>query len=174
MNKIFLLICLSLTFTGKSSAQSKGVTPMHNFLQKYSDSTIILEYNTQSYDPNYYFILTKKGDTVNSFRYLAKMKLEQGLMPKDMKIIISMEKFKNFDAPAAINSYFNVVNLNQDTLKSIWIKAVKLNAWKIIEDNSVPICNDGKKVPAIMDCGDLMIHLLLKRKLKHLFLIALG
>lgn len=140
---------------------------MHTFFQKYADSTIVLEYNTQSYDPNYYFILTKTGDTVNSFRYLAKMKFEQGLMPKVLKIIISMEKYKNFDTPAAFNSYFNLVNLNQDTLKTIWSRATRLNAWKIVEDNSTLICINNKRV-SVTDCGDLMIHLITKEKIKTL------
>jgi len=167
MNRILLLLCSLLVVAVESSAQSKGITPMHTFFQKYADSTIILEYNTDSYDPNYYFILTKTGDTVNSFRYLAKMKFEQGLIPKDMKIIISMEKYRNYNDPATINSYFSVVNLNQDTLKTIWSRAIKLNAWKIVEDNSPPICPDNKRVPVILDCGDLMIQLITKERIKN-------
>lgn len=168
MNKVYLLVSIFFVIAIKSFAQSKGTTPMHTFFQKYGDSTLILEYNTQGYDPNYYFILTKTGDTINSFRYLAKMKLEQGLMPKDMKVIISMEKYKNSDAPATINSYFNVVNLNQDTLKLIWAKADSSNVWKIKEDNTIPICADGIKIPTVLHCGYLMMHVITKEKIKTL------
>lgn len=168
MIRAFILICIFLGLTEKISAQSKGITPMHTFFQKYADSTIILEYNTDSYDPNYYFILTKTGDTINSFRYLAKMKFEQALMPKMMKLAISMEKSKDFNDLASINANLNVVNLNRDTLRTIWTRATGLNVWKIIEDNSPPACANPKKVAVTSHCGEIIVHRITKTMIQSL------
>lgn len=168
LNKFLLLLSFLVIFSSNCFSQSKGITPLHTFFQKNADSTIVFEHNTDGYDPNYYLILTKTGDTINAFRYLAKLKYEKVKMPKMLKLIISLEKYKGIDVPAAINQYFNVVDLNEDTLKLLWKEADRLNTWKIVEDNSPVYCKNEKKVSSPIHCGDLMLQLITKDKIKLL------
>ena len=168
LNKFLILLSFLIVFASNCFSQSKGVTPLHTFFQKNADSTIVLEYSTDGYDPNYYFVLTKTGDTINAFRYLAKLNYEKVKMPKMLKTIISLEKYKGIDALATINQYFNVVDLSEDTLRLLWKEAGKLNTWKIIEDNSPVYCKNEKNVPSVTHCRDLIIQLITKDKIKLL------
>lgn len=168
LSKFLILLCFLIAFVSNCFSQSRGITPLHTFFQKNADSTIVLEYDTDGYEPNYYFILTKTGDTINAFRYLAKIKYEKVKMPKMLKFIISMERYKGINAPAAINQHFNLVDLNQDTLTLLWKEAGRLNTWKIVEDNSPVYCENQKKVPGLIHRCELMIQLITKDKINML------
>lgn len=168
LNKFLMLLSFLIVVAGNCFSQSRGVIPLHTFFQKNADSTIVLEYNTDGYEPNYYFVLTKTGDTINSFRYLAKINYEKVKMPKVLKMIISLEKYKGIDDLATINQYFNVVDLSEDTLKLVWKEAGRLNVWKIVEDNSPVYCKNEKKVAGMIHRCDLMLQLITKDKIKLL------
>jgi hypothetical protein len=165
MKRTTIVICVIMGFCGHAFGQSKGITPLHTFFQKNADSTLIIEYTTDSYDPYYYRMITKTGDTINTFQYNAIQKMERVTMPRKLAFLISIEKYKYFGGIADINPYFNVVNLPTDTLKAIWTKVGGLKLWEITVDNSNPKC---KNIPISAHPDQIIIHFITKKEIKTL------
>jgi len=172
MRKIILLIALVTFSCGLAFGQSKGITPMHLFFQKNADSTIIIEYATDSYDPHYYKIITRTGDTINTFQYYAIQRAESGIViPKKLRFLIDIEKVKYFSAAADINPYFSLVNLPADTLRTIWEKINSGQLWVLDEKlNNVNKCN--QQVPVTSHMGYGIMHLITKGQIRTLIFNA--
>jgi hypothetical protein len=169
MRKVISTIAIIIFLCNQATAQSKGVTPLHTFFQKNADSTIIIEYATETYDPHSYNIITKTGDTVNAFKYNAVQKYTKTTIPKKLSIMISLEKFKYWDVAADINQYFNLVDLDQDTLKTFWHTAQKLDIWNKVDDKHYKLCPDHVKFAITAHSGGIIIHLVTKDNIKTLF-----
>lgn len=168
MKKLSIIIYLLFILYSLGHGQSNGITPLHRFFEKNADSTLIIEYDTHSYDPHYYHILTKTGDTINTFEYNAILKDEKVVIPKKLSTLIFLEKQRYFNAPAEINSYFNLVNLNRDTLKNMWGMIEKLDVWNLVDDKHYSNCPDNKRGLAVVDGGSIIVHLITHDKIKTL------
>lgn len=171
---IFLLLFIFFQSNGQNKLLGKVgaieikreiITPMHTFFQKYADSTVIIEYPTNSYAPLVYKIVTNTGDTVNAFEYNAIQKLETAIMPTRLRSHMLMEKYKYFGGAASVNPYFNLVNLPVDTLKVIWNKIDSLRLWTLTVDNEVPKC---RNIPFSPHPDQIIIHLITKKEIKTL------
>ncbi|MCX2573881.1 hypothetical protein [Pedobacter sandarakinus] len=156
------------------SGQSKGVTPMHKFFQQYADSTIVIEYPTQSFEPASYKIISNKSGILNCFSYNA---IDSGLfklynrklvhIPDTLRAFLQLKKNNFRNEPASINIFFNIVPLSSDTSKKMWQEISKFTPWKLLDDKSYPECS-----AVIMDGGHSIMHLITKTEIKTLVYYA--
>ncbi|MDQ0964630.1 hypothetical protein QFZ20_000033 [Flavobacterium sp. W4I14] len=115
------------------SGQTKGITPMHKFFQQYADSTIVIEYPTQSFEPPSYKIISKKTGILNCFSYNA---IDSGLLklyirkpvqiPDTLRAFLQLKKTNFRNEPANINIFFNILAVNPDTAKKNVAKHFKI------------------------------------------------
>jgi len=155
-------------------AQSKGVTPMHEFFQQYADSTIIIEYSNQSFEPPSYKIISKKSGILNCFYYKA---IDSGLLklynrklvqiPDTLRAFLQLKKNNFRNEPANINIFFNIVAINPDITKKIWLDISKFKPWQLLDDKSYPECS-----AVIMDANYSFMHLITKKEIKTLIYYA--
>jgi hypothetical protein len=54
MNKIILIVLSLLVSVSMCFGQSEGIMPLHKFFQQYADSTLVMEYDDDSYGNNAY------------------------------------------------------------------------------------------------------------------------
>lgn len=154
--------------------QSKGITPMHKIFQQLADSTIIIEYSSQSSNPPSYKIISKSNDTVNAFTYLPSdttiknfTKWPTG-MPKVLGMVLSIHKTSFNTMPANINIFFSIVPLSSDTTKKMWGNITKFKPWQLVDDKSYPSCPPGKNYAVATDGLYSIMHLITKKEIKTL------
>lgn len=173
---VVLLVALPAVVFGHS--KGGGITPMHKFFQKYTDSTIIVEYGNLSYGPSYYRILTKTGDFINAFKYepLDTTYYPIFKLKKDMPVVLwnlftgKRNEFRH--TPADINIFFNPVQLEPKQTKKIWQELITLKPWKLIDDYTYGARCKGVQETITMDSGPWIIHLITKKEIKTLYYLA--
>jgi len=164
-----LLICIY-----SCSGQTKGITPMHKFFEEFADSTIIIEYPTQSFEPPSYKIISKKSGILNCFSYNA---IDSGLLklynrklvriPDTLRAFLQLKKNNFRNEPASINIFFNIVPLSSDTSKKMWLNISKFTPWQLLDDKSYPECS-----AVVMDASYSIMHLITKKEIKTLVYYA--
>lgn len=168
-------IIFALIFTLHSVivfAQKYNATPLFKFLKTNADSTIVLSYeSTWEIDPLYY-MLSKKGDTVNAYTYKIQSVLDKRIViPHNMRYKL----YQNTRIPASINSYFNIRYLSADSLKIFWKKLIVLQPWHINDDKvngaGCPIEKDSLQ-RQIRDASFIKLHLITKKRIKELSFYA--
>lgn len=135
--KIFLIIFFSsfyITSNAQDSLQTLGITPMHKFFQQYADSTIIIEYWSDSYDGRTYSIISKTGVIVNTFTYAPidsswKNLMDKKAFPVELWHQLFARKVMYKNRPADINIFFNLKPMPIDTAKKMWFDLTKLKPW---------------------------------------------
>jgi hypothetical protein len=165
-----LLICIY-----SCSGQTKGITPMHKFFQQFADSTIVIEYPTQSFEPPSYKIISKKSGILNCFSYNA---IDSGLLklynrklvriPDTLRAFLQLKKNNFRNEPANINIFFNIVPLSSDTSKKIWENITKFKPWQLVDDKSYQSCPPGKNYAVATDGLYSIMHLITKKEIKTL------
>lgn len=156
-----LLICIY-----SCSGQTKGITPMHKIFQQFADSTIIIEYANQSSDPPSYKVISKKSGILNCFSYNA---IDSGLLklynrkfvriPDTLRAFLQLKKNNFRNEPASINIFFNIVAINPDTAKKMWLNISKFTPWQLLDDKSYPECS-----AVVMDASYSIMHLITKKR----------
>ncbi|RZL63307.1 MAG: hypothetical protein EOO93_07955 [Pedobacter sp.] len=174
ISKILISCFLSLIIKCACHAQSKGVTPMHKFFQEFADSTIIMEYSTQSWEPPSYKIISKKSGILNCFTYTA---IDSGLtklykrkvvkIPDTLRAFLQLKKNNFRNEPADVNIFFNVLDIDHDTSIRIWNDIMKFKPWQLLDDKSYPQCS-----AVAMDAGYSIMHLITKKEIKTLIYYA--
>ncbi|MBT2561213.1 hypothetical protein J7E50_10260 [Pedobacter sp. ISL-68] len=155
------------------SGQAKGITPMHKIFQQFADSTIIIEYPSQSSDPPSYKIVSKSNDTINTFTYFPLDTTSKNFikfhksMPKVLGMVLSMHKTSFNTVPANVNIFFNFYKVNPDTAKKMWLNISKFKPWQLLDDKSYPECS-----AVIMDASYSIMHLITKKEIKTLIYYA--
>lgn len=156
-----------------------GITPMHKFLQKYADSTIVLQY-TGGFTVPEYKILSKKGDTISTYIYKSEFKFDKAIREYPQVFRDSILKNNGltiFFTPIDINRYFNFYYLNKDSLMSFWSASSQLKLWQINDDK---VDGEGCKVKvgkdgiwnSVDDGGDTYLFLITKDEIKQLHFYA--
>lgn len=167
MRKI-LIIIIAITYSDITFGQEiKGITPMHNFLQKNADTTIIFEYEYSVIHTPEYKILSKKGDTINLYSYgtLFDKKIN---MPSILKGKLFINSWDIMKIPVDINVYFNVKQVSIKRAKEFWNNITLLHTWQIPDDN---IDGEGCAIKdvKVYDGVGIVLYLITKNEIKRLY-----
>lgn len=175
MNKIILIVFLLLVSVSMGFGQSKGIMPLHKFFQQYADSTIVMEYDNDSYDNNAYLIISKTEKFVNCFKYDAvdpttEISNRDKEFPKMLWAQIISRKMGFRSNPPDINVFFGVVHVDSAKAANLWKEMQGANPWQLKDDQS--IAENNKDFPEsraiIMDGGYSILHLITKSKIETL------
>lgn len=180
MTKIITIVLLIIS-PAISFGQSKGlgITPMHKFFQKCTDSTIIIEYaNVGDARPSFYRVLSKTGDLVNSFKYdpvdtsYYVMSRLRASMPVALWNMFMAERVGFIRSPASINIFFNYVHLEAGQTKKLWQELTLLKPWQLIDDYSYGSGCKGIPAGVTFEGGPWIVHLITKNEIKTLYYLA--
>jgi hypothetical protein len=173
MNKfiIFLfLICVVKTVNAQIRDET---TAMHKFMQVNADSTIILQYTGAWINAPVFYLLSKKGDTLTCYLYKDTRKYSSiNQVPRKIAMTMSLRTMNDiYKAPVDINRFFNINDIQPDSLLKFWNKVSELKPW-LIKDDSIDGsgCPVGKKGESytIDDGGGILVHLVTKAQIKSL------
>jgi len=176
--KLIALLCIltafSLTRPEKCVAQHKKIPPLFSFLQDSADSTMVLSF-TNNWDSSYnFYILSKKGDTINmyTYRYQPPVKVLAGIdVPKRIAKRITKVNMSAYGAPPDVNAFFEVKVLAKDSLKSFWRQVLKADAWQMKDDSTDGegcLVNKGNPSAQIFDGGGLSFYVITASEMKEL------
>lgn len=170
--KHILLFVLVLSIS-KGFAQGLGdITPMHTFLQKNSDTSILLEYNYSTIHTPEYFILSKKGDTISAYTYKVLPSIDKRIIvPHNIGYkIFKRNNFDIYNTVVDINIYFNPKYLSQDSLNKFWKEVNIFRPWQIKDDSiDGEACPEYTSEKYISDLGGISLYLVTKDEIKKLY-----
>jgi len=168
-------------FTGSVVAQQPqvnldGVTPMHEFLQENTDSTIAFHINANQAHIPEWFILSKKGDTLTAYHYRSFTGYDQRvILPHAVAIKLKKRLVNMTYITVDIKEYFNPIYIEKDTLSRFWQRVGQLKPWQIKDDVVEGIgCPQEKGKPRveIFDGDGITLHLMTKDSIKKLYFYA--
>ncbi|WP_205313807.1 hypothetical protein [Pedobacter nanyangensis] len=181
LNTNIFLISLFVFVLGYSNCmgQKNEIKPLHLFLQKNADSTLIFKYESNWMTLPEYWVISKKNDTITRYRY--KFDDRRARMPKSVRDTLS--KINPIDLKAeykeiysvGINKYFNALYTDNTTIKAFWGRLQRLSPWTINDDSvegwGCPP-NEKGEVNQIYDGGGISLFLISKKEIKHLSFYA--
>lgn len=175
MKKIITIIII-LSITNNSFSQTKtqyedSIIAKH--MQNNADTTIIVQYpNVWSTKPQI-FLLSKYRDTIAAYLYADLRKINfNKKIPRKIALTIYSKTLYDFQkAPIEINQYFNVKDIEPDSLIKFWSEVAKLKLWSVkddaVEGRGCPI--DRKQgFLEIDDAGGTYVLLITKSVIKPL------
>lgn len=155
--------------------RSSGITPMHKFFQQYADSTIIMEYPTDSYSATSYKIISNKDNFVNAFSYTpldtsfySSFKLKNSF-PVELWTQLMARKVMFKNKPADVNIFFNLIDIPTNKLNFLWESLAKLKPWKLEDDI---LCPPNDKFPVVSQDSYSIIHLISKKEIRTLVYVS--
>lgn len=155
------------------SAQKKhNTTPIYKYLKANADSTIIMNYESNWEINPEYFMLSKKGDTINAYTYKIVSSFDQRIVvPHNLRYRL----YQNTQVPVDINSYFTAKYLSADSLRKFWQELIMLKPWNINDDQvdgaGCPI-DQGSLQRQIRDASSTKLTLITKKSIKELSFYA--
>ncbi len=172
---ILLLSTYSIFAQKLSNVPKINITPMHSFLQKNADTTIVFSYTYGFVNPPKFFILSKKSDTITLYKYDSVFKNGLSKIPK--KISDSLYKlnrpWESFDV--GINRFFTSVNINPESALEFWSKISDEKPFNLKDDSTIgegcPNTN-AEYIKNIYDGGGVEIYLITKSNIKNLYYYA--
>lgn len=165
--------------TGAYTQSKVKVVPLYKFMQANTDSTIVIEYDSNwlMATPEAY-LLSKKGDMMSAYTYrdLAFSKVGHVLIPHEIRAaMIKVSGVKINLVPKDINEFFDVRNVKQDTLKSLWKTMLGLEPWTLHDDEvdgeGCGPLND-PSLPRVYDGGYINLYLITPAEIKKLSFYA--
>jgi hypothetical protein len=176
MKSLFSFLLILFWFSVSAQTQLSD-SEIAKTMQKYSDTTIIVQYpSIWNGGPKLYF-LSKKGDTLSCYLY---KNIEQPKLINEIPKILGMKIFtprieEFLREPVRINRYFNVKNVQPDILLNFWKQVSAIELWKIKDDaaegSGCPIDKE-KGTMEIEDAGGIYILLITKESIKPLIFYA--
>lgn len=172
---IFMSLSTSV-FAQDSAVQLVGVTPMHEFLQENTDSTIVFHINANVTHIPEWFILSKKGDTLTAYHYHSFTAYDSRIrLPQAVALKLKKRVVKIYYPTVDINEFFNPIYMEQDTIARFWQNITKLKPWQIKDDVAegigCPVVK-GKARAEIFDADGITVHLMTKKQIKTLYFYA--
>ena len=181
LNTNIFLISLFIFGFGYSNCmgQQNEIKPMHLFLQKNADSTLIFKYESNWISLPEYWVISKKSDTITRYRY--KFDDRRARMPKSVRDTLLKihpvdlrTEYKEIYS-IGINKYFNALYTDNTTIKAFWRALQHLSPWAINDDRVEGLgCppNEKGEVNQIYDGGGISLFLISKNEIKHLSFYA--
>ena len=170
-----LVLCFNISNAQKvNNVPPLNITPIHTFFQNNADTTLIFSYESNFADLPTYFILSKKGDTINLFKYDSgfnkKLKMPSRIRDSLYKILRIHESFN-----IGINRFFTSVNIEHENASKFWSKISLLKPYQIKDDTT-----DGEGCPKtndnydknIYDGGGISLYLINKNAIRRLYFYA--
>jgi hypothetical protein len=172
---VILLLVMSFIFNVLDvHAQKHKSAPLFDSFQKNSDSTIILSHLQNIYEYPDYFIVSKKGDTINMYTYRFRNLIEPPInveVPKAFAKAIAHVNYMAIDQAPAINTLLKVMVVDKQILNMFWKDLINEKIWNIkddvIEGEGCPVVK-GKNVVEIFDGGGPLFKLITKERIKDL------
>ena len=147
-------------------------TAMHRFMQANADSTIVVQYTGGWIDPPMFYLLSKKEDTVTCYLYKDDRKYTSiNAVPRKIGVAMSSRTWYDiYKTPVDINRFFNVYEIQPDSLIAFWNKVSALKPWEIkddsIEGKGCPIAKN--RSITIDDGAGICVHLITRDNIKTL------
>jgi len=135
-------------------------------MQKLADTTIIIQFPSVWNDGPALRFLSKKGDTISAYVYLRpkQRKIDSKVPRATLGAVLHDDYMDYSKEPVALNRYFIIREINQDTLKTMWNDIVKLRLWRIkddaVEGSGCPVT---KTMNAFVEDGGGIYILLISR-----------
>jgi len=169
-----VILLLVMSFTFNAHAQRHKSAPLFDFFEKNSDSTIVLSHLQNIYEYPDYFIVSKKGDTINMYTYRFRNLIETPInveVPKAFAKAIARVNYMAIDQAPAINTLLKVMVVDKQILNMFWKDLINEQIWNIkddaIEGEGCPVVK-GKNVVEIFDGGGPLFKLITKERIKDL------
>lgn len=171
---LLVVICFNVLNVVDAYAQKHKSAPLFDFFQKNSDSTIILSHLQNIYEYPDYFIVSKKGDTINMYTYRFRNLIETPInvdVPKAFAKAIARVNYMAIDQAPAINTLLKVMVVDKQSLNTLWKDLMNEQIWNIKDDavdgEGCPVVK-GKNVIEIFDGGGPLFKLITKERIKDL------
>jgi len=174
---IFTQITINLFAQKISVLPQINITPMHKYLQKNADTTILLERINYRINRSIYFMISKVGDTISIYQYQQLKEIDKRIMlPKAIAYKLYKRNRLNYiNEPVDINIYFNPIYLNKDSSIFFWQSLLKQEPWRINDDSvdgeSCPDAKNGYD-KNVYDGGGINLYLITKNNIKRLYFYA--
>ncbi len=172
--KLLLFTVLVLSTFKAVSQGINNITPMHLFLQKNSDSTIIFKKESNWISPPQYFIISKKSDTISLYEYKDIYDRNIVLRKKIRDTIFKLSHNANL-FKVDINIFFRAKYIDSQSAQSFWKLLLMQKPWQIKDDKD----DGGEGCPKyytkekyISDLGGISLHLITKNEIKPLYFYA--
>lgn len=162
---------LAMFLVGNAQTQLDD-SEIARMMQKLADTTIIIQYPSVWNQGPLLRFLSKKGDTINAYAYeRPKYRKINIKIPRSIARTILTKDYSDYASePVALNRYFIIRDINQDTLQKMWNDVAKLRLWRIkddaIEGSGCPVIK--KSYMEIYDGGGIYILLISKTDIKPL------
>ncbi len=174
IRKISLLTLISTSFFAKIASSQQSTNPIIDFLQRNADTTIAISRSTNWGIQYKTFYLSKKGDTINLYRYGENFNHKIRL-PKKIRDSVYLASKDWEIGKLGINRFFTVININDNEVKTLWQKVTSQKPWQIKDDK-----HDGgegcpeyyTKEKYISDLGGISLYLVTKNEIKTLYFYA--
>jgi hypothetical protein len=134
MNKICLVLFLGCLSYQNGRAQKGLITPLHEFMQANSDSTIVLEYTGNWLVAPNLLLLSRKSDTINAYTYRDLSFPSAYQKPMPSKIGRELLKKGIWTVPVSVNAYFKPKDLDPKIVTRFWAEVASLNPWLLTDD----------------------------------------
>lgn len=187
MRVFIILISIFVCTTHELRAQSvQKADSLFLRLQKHTDSTIIIEHQSNWLQSKKYYIISKKSDTLNVFTYrdVTAFDSRTGIISGIKQEMRGKDRHKILRLAPDINEFFHFYSMRKDTVKRFWNRLMSLKPSSLKDDSvfgkgcpPIPpkIDENGNKVIIdrnVYDGGSFLIFLITKDKIKTLHYYA--
>lgn len=148
------------------------ITPMHLFLQKNADSTIIYKKESSWLEPPVYFMISKKQNTISLYTYKS---LYRNKIKIPTHIRDTINKIKNYSDYSqsynvSINKFFDAKYINDESAEIFWTSLNQLKPWGINDDKKDgAACKEYTADKYVSDLGGISLFLITKTDVKSLY-----
>jgi len=139
-------------------------------MQVNTDTAFVLQHESGRLEPPQYWVLSKKGDTVNAYKYGSSY-IRNVLQPQAIrrKLLKTHEPQDIYDV--GINRFFNVVAIEKNEVNRIWKTVMAEQPWNITDDSTdgygCPPVSKGEKTD-VFDAGTIKLFLITPKEIKTL------
>ncbi|MGO4875639.1 hypothetical protein ACEN2P_03480 [Pedobacter psychrotolerans] len=170
---LLIVICFNTLNVVDVYAQKHQSAPLFDFFEKNADSTIVLSHLQNIYEYPDYFIVSKKGDTINMYTYRYRNLIETPHVdvPKAFAKAIARVNYTAIDQAPSINTLLKVMVVDKQSLTTFWKDLMNEQIWHIKDDaidgEGCPIVK-GKNPVQLFDGGGPLFKLITKDGIKDL------
>ncbi len=165
---IILLFCFGFS-KGQEGYKTYKPTPVDEFLRRNADTTIVFNILGNWSLPKPVYYLSKKGDTINFYRYGTYYNYRI-LAPRNIGDSIN-KAHRDWDAlKMGINRFFNLINVPKHEIIMLWKRVLEQKPWQIKDDVVEGLgCAEYTDDKYISDMAGIGLYLITKNTTKYLY-----
>ncbi|MGN8057572.1 hypothetical protein ACTJKN_14940 [Pedobacter sp. 22163] len=136
MKTYLTIVTLLLTFFQSSAQTQLNDSEIAKTMQTLADTTIIVQFPSVWNSSPQLYLLSKKGDTINTYIYQRpKYRKTTSKVPNGVARAIWLKDLSEYRSESVrINRYFTIKDTDPDTLRKLWDDVVKLQLWRTKDD----------------------------------------